>query len=482
MPAGEWVVLDDQWSRVILHELPPLLKDVRSWMRAAGLEYRDVDGRVSLRVARSKERFVYVKPLQRSNNVLRGDAQKALATGIGPGEMDTRDERGRDLPALREAGLLAISNANMLQYELWANGDPLPILRQQASEGMRIYRVGSCDGFFLRTRFFEVVEELAGGTPPEQLKIGLKRVTSMVLSGRWQILPGSLVCFPLTAHHQPLAALVTTRSAAEVAVLPPAKGTFERASQLPAWPVGTVGASLKGPGTGVYRSDISLTQADAAAILRQCLSGANEMLRWFLDPAYWQTPDGVFDPTERWIAWGSVLQAFEALIAIADDWSYSSSLWDAFRALGILHGIWLGTRRPKELPLREMLRPSRLRDYAVVHIPDPILRDWTLSIVRNWEDQLVSKFPGADVESALLQVEDMRNLIHGVGAATSRRSDRLNLLRTLAVHEPSLQLLPDLAVAWWSAALFAPSAVCRPGQAPWEARPDSPAVPDREIG
>jgi hypothetical protein len=49
---------------------------------------------------------------------------------------------------------------------------------------------------------------------------------------------------------------------------------------------------------------------------------------------------GFADSSERWIAWTSVLQAFEALISIAERWTYWSSVWDAFRALGILNGMW----------------------------------------------------------------------------------------------------------------------------------------------
>jgi hypothetical protein len=479
MTVGEWVLLDKQFSRALVQDLPRILRrDVRSLMRDAGLEYQELQGRVSLRVLSDKDPFVFIKPLQRKNGDVRNDARQILATGEELDLMDVRDARGRDLQTLQEIGDLAITRAQGLQYELLINDDPISALRENAKQGTRLYRVGSYNRFFIRTRVLEVLEELAAGMSPEDLKWGPNRVTSMLVSGRWQILPASLVCFPMTALFQPLAMVVTTRSAAEIAVLPPKGSTFERSLEWSSWPVGYVGASLFGQGVGLNSSRAHPRHADASALLRRCMRGANEMLQWFLDPVRWQTANGEFDPSERWIAWTSVLQAFEALISIAERWTYSSSVWDAFRALGILNGIWQGRNRKPE-SLKELLRPDNLRLHAVAHIPDVTLRDWSLGIVDRWEAEIHRGFPADDIEKALMRVEDLRHLIHGVGAPLSRRTDRLETLRLVAEHQPSFQLIPNLAVMWWSAALFAPSKICRPGLTPWSTTESGREAADR---
>jgi hypothetical protein len=65
-------------------------------------------------------------------------------------------------------------------------------------------------------------------------------------------------------------------------------------------------------------------------------------------------------------------------------------------------------------------------------------------------------------------LEELRNLVHGVGAQGPRDRDvRLQLLRDPSVHTPNIQLVSDIACLWWSALVLAPRALCTPGRPPW---------------
>jgi hypothetical protein len=155
-----------------------------------------------------------------------------------------------------------------------------------------------------------------------------------------------------------------------------------------------------------------------------------------------------------------------ALTALGETWNGSSSLWDAFRALGILQGVWAGSAEGS-VKLSDMLQPGRLRTCAEGNISDPRLRDWSIAVIRNWEEKLSEGFPGKTANDAVVLAADVRNVLHGVGNLGQDRARRLRTLRAIADSDARLQLIADIAALWWTAAMFAPAKAYRAGRPPW---------------
>jgi len=330
-----------------------------------------------------------------------------------------------------------------------------------------MYRIGVHPRLYERLRILELLDDLAGGTLPQDLKLGHAHTQSPIVTGVWQVSPAALVCFPMLGRYQPLTMLVMTSRGAQVAILPPAGKSFIRPVQMESWPTGPMRLSMHGEGRGIYGVSVKLFEANHPdAILQSCVRGANATLEWLSDPGRWRSEDGIYESLEREIAQVSMQHAIDALMSLAADWNSSESIWTALRALGILQGIWEGPG-VASVKLRDLLRPTYLEDHAVASIPEPQLREWTRGLVRNWGMEINKAFPRHSEEEALASLEDLRNLVHGAGAPKTRRADRLKTLRIVAEHRPNLQLLADVAVAWWSALLFAPESLCRPGCLPW---------------
>jgi hypothetical protein len=457
--ASGWVQLDEPLSEVFLRKLPAIFgRDLRSVMGTAGLQYRQMDRRVHIRASSGVDDFVYRKALQRSDGGFRTDARQTIVESAIEGPVDVSTLVGFNLSQARERGDLDVGSRSELQYGLFLAQDPLPVLESLAREGHRFFRISSRTRLYLRTTLLDVLEQLTEGVAPPNLNVGPGRTHSPLIEGNWQTTPAFLVCFPLLAHFQPGAMVVVTAQGAQVAVLPPPGMVHYRPHQLVSWPVGSGATPLRGPGRVMNDPEEKYWQhSDLVLVLEHCVAAANGLLAWLTDPAQWHRDDGSFDSSERWIAWTSVLQAFDALHSLATDWTGPSSVWDAFRALGILQGIWEGGNRGK-VDLCELLRPCHLRDHAVPAIHDEALQ----------EHQISAKFHGLDEEEALRHIQEIRNMVHGVGGPKAHRTTRLGALRFVSEREPSLQLIADLAVVWWIATMFSPSTLCRPGHPPWQ--------------
>lgn len=168
------------------------------------------------------------------------------------------------------------------------------------------------------------------------------------------------------------------------------------------------------------------------------------------------------------IAWASVRFGFDAINSTAAAWGTFDGIWSAFRALGILQGLWEGPRQGR-VPLSQLLTPARIRDHVLPALTDPTHRTWASGVIDNYEKELANGFPNQTVEQAAKHIQELRNLVHGAGAQGTRpRNARLATLRQLAHHTPNIQLVCDMASLWWTALLFDPHTLCRPGRAPWE--------------
>jgi hypothetical protein len=147
---------------------------------------------------------------------------------------------------------LEVSAHNMLQLQLWANADFLPVLQGHIESGKRLFRVGAHRTLYARVRVLEIITELCNGVPVDKLRIGPRLKYSTLVSGIWQIYPGAVMCFPMTARHQPLALVYMAPLGSQIVMLPPKGTVFKRPLQLFTWPVGTTGQALQGPGIGIY--------------------------------------------------------------------------------------------------------------------------------------------------------------------------------------------------------------------------------------
>lgn len=464
----EWTWLGKRTSSALLNELPRVFGvDIVALVQSAALKMQTQGGRMALRARSDTGSLVYAEPRQNLDGSPRADASAILTRDALDRPPDVQEAVDMDFEQLMATGDLEVSRQNLLQLQLWGHPNPLPIITAHLDKGNRFFRIGAHRSLYGRVRLFEILAELQSGVPVEDLQIGFRAKLNPLVSGIWQLYPGSLMCFPMTTRHQPLAMLYITPLGSQIAMLPPKGMVFKRTIQLFGWPVGTVGQTLEGPGKGIYRNAGKLWEGDGAReILDACVQGADGLLQWVSDPGRWGDADGYFHVDELWLAWASLSQGATALAALGETWNGSSSLWDAFRALGILQGVWAGSDE-RSVKLSDFLRPDHLRTYAASQIPNDRLRNWSLRVLDNWEEHLHSGFPGKSIGEAVAVVADVRNIVHGVGATGPKRTRRLVALREMADAKPSLQLIADLAVMWRSAAMFSPGKVYRAGQPPW---------------
>jgi len=465
---SEWAWLNNRVSRALLEEFPRAYRvDLAKLVHGADLEMKTEDGRLGLRARGGAGPLVYAEPLHGEGGTLRADALAILSRGSLDQPTDVQQWLGMDLGHLLDTGGLEVSAHNMLQLQLWANADFLPVLQGHIESGKRLFRVGAHRTLYARVRVLEIITELCNGVPVDKLRIGPRLKYSTLVSGIWQIYPGAVMCFPMTARHQPLALVYMAPLGSQIVMLPPKGTVFKRPLQLFTWPVGTTGQALQGPGIGIYLQAEKLWEGEGAQeILASCVGGTDRLLDWITDPGQWRDAHGYFQGDELWLAWTSLTQGMSALMALGQTWNGSSALWDAFRALGILQGVWVGSQEGS-VKLADLLHPDRLRNFAAANITDSRLRDWSIRVIGNWESKLNEGFPGRSMDEAVRVVADVRNIVHGVGATGQNRARRLAVLREMAENEASLQLIADIAVMWWSAAMLSPANAYRAGRAPW---------------
>ncbi|MFI6512131.1 hypothetical protein ACIBCT_31400 [Streptosporangium sp. NPDC050855] len=337
---------------------------------------------------------------------------------------------------------------------------------REAQPDFRFYRLGATKAFMLRQMVWRIIDHLINGIPAAQIPLGSDRRDNMLLTGLLEAMPGSLVCAPLTSRFQPLAAVLMTSIGSEVAVLPHGSG-YVRALSMGGWPVGNGRPSLSGRGKGIYKTDVKKIPArHAEDLLKRSAAGANRLLLKFTDPAEF-VRNGALDHNEQAIAWANMRFGIDAVNSVGSEWGKPEAVWSAFRALGTLQGIWEGGVQGG-VPLWELLSPSRLRDYVLPQLDIATHKTWAAGIINNYESQLISGFPGQTLDEAARHVQELRHLVHGVGGQGMRPRDaRLATLRFVANNEPNIQMVCDVASLWWTAALFSPDKIARPGRAPW---------------
>jgi hypothetical protein len=369
-------VFEQSTSRTLLEEMPSVYGvDLPELIHGANLEMQIVDGRLALCARDRAESLVYANLLQTQDGELRAEAATILSQDALDEPADAQQWLGMDYDQLIQTGDLESSSHQLLKLQLWTNADFLPILQAHIENGYRFLRVGAYPPLYRRLRLLEIIAELQSGVAVSALHIGPRAHYSTLVSGIWQLYPGSLVCFPMTVRHQPLAMVYMTPVGSQVVMLPPKGKVFKRPMQLFTWPVGTVGQVIQGSVIGIYRGAGKPWEGEGALeILQSCVLGAHSLLDWVSDPATWQDENGFFHGDELWLAWTSLSQGMAALTALAETWNGSSSLWDAFRALGILQGVWAGSDE-RSVKLSDLLRPDHLGGHAALNISHARLRE-----------------------------------------------------------------------------------------------------------
>lgn len=146
--------------------------------------------------------------------------------------------------------------------------DPLTAVRNlvEAQPECRLYRLGGTPALMRRQFVWRVLEHLVDGIAADAMPLGSARQDNVLLTGLLEAVPGALVCAPLTARFQPMAAVLMTSSGAEVAMLAYGSG-FVRMPRMDPWPVGVGRPSLTGPRNGIYQVGLSELPINHAATL-----------------------------------------------------------------------------------------------------------------------------------------------------------------------------------------------------------------------
>lgn len=170
---------------------------------------------------------------------------------------------------------------------------------------------------------------------------------------------------------------------------------------------------------------------------------------------------------ERNIAWSSVNLGLAAIKDVAQHWGSDVSIWTAFRALSILAGYWTPPDGP-DVKIRQLLTPTALNDHAVPELKPAWLQTWCSDVVSNWGEVLSEMFPGSTHEEAAGAIQELRNLVHGTGAAPTRsRSRGARLLAFSSTGDANLQIVRDLATMWWTALIQSPDTHAVAGASPF---------------
>jgi hypothetical protein len=327
-------------------------------------------------------------------------------------------------------------------------------------------RLQSTQALFSRLFLWDLLTELARGTQAREVAERLRQKKDRLVTGLIQVAPASFICPPLIARAQPLAALFMTAHLSQIVALA-RRNAFVRPIEFVTWPVGLSRIRFGGPGHNIYRTSVdAFPSGHAEAVLRALSRQAGATIHYLTAPENRVNTDGILDVNEFWLLWSSVLFGMDAITGLAAEWDNATAIWSAFRALGILQGIWLGDRR-HGVPLSKLLDPGVVQEFAVAHFLDGPERQWAQGVIENYQTDLQTRFPGVPMEQALREVAEIRNLLHGV-RSTGDRTRRLNVLYRIDQNTPNLQLINDVAAFWWTAALMAPGRTIRAGRAPWE--------------
>jgi hypothetical protein len=425
-----------------------------------GLHFEE-EGKTAIRIRSGGggSRLIVELPLQAAHGRLRSDVKERLGRGSPEFDDETHVLFG---DAVAKNGV-ALSRLGQWELDLMTAKSPPEVVEKlarlienQAQGGapLRLVRLLSTDRLFRRLFLLELIDGLLAGMSLGDLR---KRARGGWVSGLIELQPQAIVCPPLVARNQPLAAALMTPYLMAVVAMPADGGGFMREVDMSAWPTGMAALRLGGPGKGVYTGLKTIPSGHAQRMLSMYVDAANHTLEHLTAPERWIDQNGDFDSDERRMAWISVRIGLDAIASVGAEWSSRQAIWEAFRALSVLAGFW-GDR-----PLAEVLTPDLIREHAVARIPDQAEKKYASAIVDTYE-QTINKAFGANAPEKVAQI---RNLVHGVARRAQDRTLRLRVLYELEENSPDLQLVQDIATLWWQAVLLSPATLGRPGRPPW---------------
>lgn len=405
--------------------------------------------------------FVLVKPLQNAAGQMRADARDSLEAGAHIEENARAEIAEQIRNAYPLEGWIG-SELQAVQLELLANLDPMKTLADFAAarRDVRLFALRTTDRFHFLDVFWRLsADAILLGTSLEAMKEPNRYPKPTAVTGSAYMFSAHVVCAPLTARNQPLAAVFETLYGTQVIALP--AGAWTRPPSLMDWPSGSGYHDMLGSGEGLYKTRSSkIPDQTAGGALTACVAAANRLIASLNDPARWIGSDGSLDAVERQIAWSTLDLGFNAVSSIAAEWASSEALWTAFRALGALEGFW------NLQGLDALFDPTNLKKFGASALPAGFLREHMEDLIENYSRELKKMYPDDSEQERLARIREIRNVVHGTGA---KRGDRVRRLAALSrVGTGGLHLLRDMATCWWSSVLFDPDRNARPGRPPWQ--------------
>lgn len=455
--------LEPRLPEALLRTTDSALKErFRASLLKAGLRLRAEGSTWSIRADPAhREPFVLVKPLQNAEGRIRADAAGSLKGGAHIEEAAAR-EMAEEIRTAYPPGEWVGTDLQGIQLGLLANVDPLKTLKDFVEDRpeVRLYALRTTDRFHFLDVFWRLAADASRlGTTLEQMKDRGRYPRPTAVTGTAYMFCAHMVCSPLTARNQPLAAVFETLYGTQVVAVP--EGAWSRPPGGVDWPSGSGYHDLLGSGHGLYKTRFSkIPPHSAREALGQCVLATNVLVGLLNDPAQWITTDGELDSVERQIAWSTLDLGFNAVSTLASEWMSSESLWTSFRALGALEGFW---NLPRLDPLFD---PDKLRSAAVSVFPRGFLAEYTEDIIENYGRELIKMYPHDHPAERLSRIREIRSVVHGTAARFGDRYRRLDALSRVGTG--GLHLLRDIAACWWSSVLFAPAQNARPGHPPWE--------------
>ncbi|HVX30324.1 MAG TPA: hypothetical protein VHA53_07580, partial [Nitrolancea sp.] len=276
-------------------------------------------------------------------------------------------------------------------------------------------------------------------------------------------MPALFVCGPLIATDYPIGMVFVTPHGIQLLAL--SEQMRVHPESLGSWPFGFP-VNVLGTSGGVrtiqlpgWSSGESLTR-----FLDILVGGANRFLDRLTDPFTWKSASNEINAIEQRIAWTSVLTGMESVVQMGKEWTNPESVWTAFRSLTMLEGLW-GPWLPSERRLRMLLDPRVIREYAISQFPHRDYMAWSQTVCQDFEAQLTKIPRDGNLDTSLDLVEEIRNLLHGAGGQSKRRTDKIRALE--AIHDLDVALVKHVAVFWWTSAVLAPEKNGIPGKTPF---------------
>jgi len=432
----------------------------------ARMRYRtEPNGQISWR-ALSRPVLFHAVPLQTAGGQFRAAARARLQDDLHGDDIGPTNELEQSIV---ESGVESSPWADV-QRELVSAHDPVPVLehfRETVAGELVFYRLKATSTLWWRSAIWQAVTEVAKGTSARAIAEAIGGRRNTAVSGMVELAPASVICGPLLARQQPLAAVFMTGQGAQVVVLA-RTNAFNRPIHITSWPIGMYRVIFAGPGHQTHATDVSgFASGHAERMFSACIDGANRLVHYLTDPAAWvETASGALDLDGRWMTWSSVLFGLDAIASLGAVWSGADPFWVAFRALGVLQGLWNGNDIDR-IGLDQLLDPRLVRSHALPVLPAGQERTWASGLINNYERDIRTAFGGQSLDDALKTIVQVRNLVHGVRGRKGSTA-RLEALRHIERSTPNLQLINEICVFWWTAALLSPGTHCRVGHAPWE--------------